>query len=145
MTTRFVDLLPENMPIKADAPRNVRYDPTRRQLIFLTAIKDLTPWKGESPTFREVAAAMKVSVRTCAMHCEYLRRKGLLNNEAKLINTPRNLILTDRGEVAVAQWLENPASIGTRIGQAGAYEQRFTRKPSPARGAVIGKPRHSDR
>ena len=145
MTTRFVDLLPENMPIKADAPRNVRYDPTRRQLIFLTAIKDLTPWKGESPTFREVATALKVSVRTCAVHCEALRRKGLLNNEPQLINTVRNLILTPRGEAAVAQWLQHPASIGTRVGESGAYEQRFTSKPSDRRGAVVGQKRERDR
>ena len=138
MATRYeplvdLTLTPEKMSIEPDAPRNRHYDPTPRQLVFLTAIRDLTPWKDQSPTFREVAAALKVSTRTTAVHCEALRRKGLLRNDPELISVWRNLLLTDRGEEAVRLWLANPLSKGTRIGEPGSLAQE---RPKALRGVV---------
>jgi SOS-response transcriptional repressor LexA len=111
MATRYLGLLPTQQPVTG--PRPIALDPTTRQKIVLQAIKDLSPWEGRGPTYREIAASLDMrSVRTIAKHIYALKRKGLVDF---IVQEARSLTITERGKIILRLWERDPESVGTRV------------------------------
>jgi excisionase family DNA binding protein len=88
------------MIVVAEQPRVARRRLTPRQAVVLGLIRGTIAATGESPSFRELAAALGcASLNAIADHLAALERKGLIERAP---TEPRGIRLTDAGRAATA-------------------------------------------
>ena len=105
---------------------------TKKQALIIDFIKDFTARQGESPSYREIMAALGLSsVSAVAEHIDNLVKKGALK---KLPGTARSL------EVVDLSYPETTALFQQTLAQASESEQEILRQAADILGIELTPP-----